>query len=109
MTAGVRRSEPGSMNLKIINPATQMLVAQVPSDTAASVKRKYELARAAQPAWSRLPALKRIAVIKRFRDALVAQREVLAKILTSEVGKPITQSRNELTGVLARIDFFLDN
>ncbi|HEV7821062.1 MAG TPA: aldehyde dehydrogenase family protein, partial [Burkholderiales bacterium] len=97
------------MNLKIINPATRTLVAQVPADTAASVKRKCELARAAQPAWSRLPALKRIAVIKRFRGALVAQREVLAKTLTSEVGKPITQSRNELTGVLARIDFFVDN
>jgi acyl-CoA reductase-like NAD-dependent aldehyde dehydrogenase len=35
------------MNLKIINPATRTLVAQVPADTAASVKRKCELARAA--------------------------------------------------------------
>jgi acyl-CoA reductase-like NAD-dependent aldehyde dehydrogenase len=109
MTTSVRRTQPGATNLKIINPATRTLVAQVPADTAASVKRKCELARAAQPAWSRLPALKRIAVIKRFRGALVAQREVLAKTLTSEVGKPITQSRNELTGVLARIDFFVDN
>src|SRR3954463_3578810 len=106
MTSNPRGRKPDAMNLKIINPATQALVAQVPADTAASVKRKYELARAAQPAWSRLAVLKRIEVIKRFRDALVAQREALATILTSEVGKPITQSRNELTGVLARIDFF---
>jgi acyl-CoA reductase-like NAD-dependent aldehyde dehydrogenase len=97
------------MKFRIINPATQTLLAQVPADTAAGIKRKYELARAAQTAWSRVPALERIDVIKRFRDALVAQREALAGILTSEVGKPIAQSRNELTGVLARIDFFLAN
>ncbi len=30
-----------------------------------------------------------------------------AAVLTSEVGKPIRQSRNELNGLLARIDFFL--
>jgi acyl-CoA reductase-like NAD-dependent aldehyde dehydrogenase len=31
----------------------------------------------------------------------------LAAVLTSEVGKPIKQSRNELNGLLGRIDFFL--
>ena len=34
--------------------------------------------------------------------------EGLAETLTREVGKPITQSRSELAGLLGRIDFFLD-
>jgi acyl-CoA reductase-like NAD-dependent aldehyde dehydrogenase len=34
--------------------------------------------------------------------------ETLARTLTQEVGKPIRQSRNELTGLTARIDFFLE-
>jgi len=95
--------------LKIVNPATQSLLAKIPADTAASVKRKYRLARAAQPAWARLRPIERIDAMTRFREQLVARREDLAKILTAEVGKPITQSRNELTGVLARIDFFINN
>ncbi len=33
--------------------------------------------------------------------------ETLARTLTQEVGKPIRQSRNELNGLLTRIDFFL--
>jgi acyl-CoA reductase-like NAD-dependent aldehyde dehydrogenase len=37
----------------------------------------------------------------------VRDTERLAAILTSEVGKPIRQSRNELVGLLGRIDFFL--
>src|SRR6188768_1426199 len=95
--------------LKIVNPATQSLLAKVSADTAASVKRKYRLARAAQPAWARLRPIERIDAMTRFREQLVARREDLANILTAEVGKPIAQSRNELTGVLARIDFFINN
>jgi acyl-CoA reductase-like NAD-dependent aldehyde dehydrogenase len=38
----------------------------------------------------------------------VRDTERLAAILTSEVGKPIAQSRNELKGLLGRIDFFLE-
>ena len=34
-------------------------------------------------------------------------QETLARTLTQEVGKPIRQSRNELKGLLPRIDFFL--
>ena len=45
---------------------------------------------------------------RRFRERIVAMHETLARMLTSEVGKPITQSRNELNGLLPRIDFFLE-
>ena len=95
--------------LKIVNPASQALLAKIPADTAASVKCKYRLARAAQPAWAQFPPVQRIDALKRFREMLREQRETLAQILTSEVGKPIAQSRNELAGVLGRIDFFVAN
>ncbi len=97
------------MTLKIINPATGKQLRILAEDGLLQVKRKYDAAREAQPAWGRTPFSKRLAAIKRFRAALVAEREPLAKILTSEVGKPIAQSRNELNGVLARIDFFIEN
>ena len=97
------------MTLKIINPATGRQLRILAEDGLLQVKRKYDAARAAQLAWSRTPFSKRLAAIKRFRAALVAECESLAKILTSEMGKPISQSRNELAGVLARIDFFIDN
>ena len=47
-------------------------------------------------------------MVQRFRAGVVAELETLATTLTQEVGKPIRQSRNELNGLLARIDFFLD-
>ena len=94
--------------LKITNPATGLLLAEVPADNVDSVAVKARAARAAQPAWAATPLADRRACVQRFRALLMAQREILATTLTSEVGKPITQSRNELNGLLARIDFFLD-
>ncbi|MBM3345877.1 MAG: aldehyde dehydrogenase family protein [Betaproteobacteria bacterium] len=97
------------MTLKIVNPANGKLICKLPEDTATEVRRKYLAARAAQPTWARTPMKKRLAAIARFRELLVTEREALARVLTEEVGKPITQSRNELSGVLGRIDFFLEH
>jgi acyl-CoA reductase-like NAD-dependent aldehyde dehydrogenase len=93
--------------LAIHNPATGALLAELPADAAASIAAKARAARAAQPAWAARPLTERIAIVQRFRDAVVAEREALAKTLTQEVGKPIAQSRNELNGLLPRLDFFL--
>ena len=93
--------------LTITNPADGSKLAELPSDDAASVAAKAARARAAQPAWAATPLADRIACIARFRGAVASELEALAKTLTQEVGKPLSQSRNELNGFLARIDFFL--
>jgi acyl-CoA reductase-like NAD-dependent aldehyde dehydrogenase len=76
-------------------------------DDPRNVRAKYMQARAAQPGWARTPLKKRLAAITKFRERVVAESEKLAQVLTTEVGKPISQARNELKGVLPRIDFFL--
>lgn len=93
--------------LSIYNPATAALITQVPADDAGSVAAKTAQARAAQPGWLAVPLAQRKECIVRFRAAVVAQLESLAAIMTSETGKPIKMSRNELNGLLGRIDFFL--
>jgi acyl-CoA reductase-like NAD-dependent aldehyde dehydrogenase len=98
----------GMKKLKVTSPATGKVLATLPADDAKSVKAKYERARAAQPAWARVRLKQRLDAMRRFRDLVVADAEHLAKVLSDEVGKPITQARNELKGVLPRIDFFLD-
>jgi acyl-CoA reductase-like NAD-dependent aldehyde dehydrogenase len=93
--------------MKIINPATGATLAVVAADGHAAVRRKYEAARAAQPAWAALSVKKRLDTIRRFRERVVELKDTLAQTLTNEVGKPIRQSRNELNGLTGRIDFFL--
>jgi acyl-CoA reductase-like NAD-dependent aldehyde dehydrogenase len=94
-------------HLTIRNPADGSVLAEVPSDDAASVASKAERAREAQRSWRATPFQDRRACVLKFRDALSAQTERLAMTLTAEMGKPITQSRSEIDGFMARIDFFL--
>ena len=93
--------------MKITNPATGAVIANVAADNAAAVRRKYEVARAGQDRWAKVPIRKQLDAMAGFRDRIVAMQETLARTLTHEVGKPIRQSRNELNGLLGRIDFFL--
>lgn len=93
--------------MKIHNPATGEVLADVQADANAAVRKKYKRARAAQPDWATRSLKKRLATIAAFRARVVAMHETLARTLTSEVGKPIRQSRNELNGLLGRLDFFL--
>ncbi len=93
--------------MKIHNPATGTVIADVDADGSAAVRKKLLRARAAQPAWAATSIKKRIATIAAFRERIVALHETLARTLTEEVGKPIRQSRNELNGLIGRLDFFL--
>ena len=94
--------------LAIHNPATGDKIADLPADTAASVATKAAAARAAQPAWAATPLVARKACIEKFRAGVVRDLESLAATMTRETGKPIKMSRNELNGLLGRIDFFLE-
>jgi acyl-CoA reductase-like NAD-dependent aldehyde dehydrogenase len=95
--------------LKIHNPATGVLLAEPNADDAASVAAKAAAARAALPAWGRVPLAGKLAMIQRFRAGVVAELDALAHTLTLEMGKPVSQARNELNGLLPRIDFFLEH
>ncbi len=83
------------------------IVAEIAEDGNATVRAKYLRARAAQPGWAALPMKQRLDAIQGFREQITRSLEKLAQTLTREVGKPIRQSRNELNGLLGRIDFFL--
>jgi acyl-CoA reductase-like NAD-dependent aldehyde dehydrogenase len=93
--------------LAIRNPADGEKFTEVPADDAASVGAKAARARAAQPAWAARPLRERKQCIDRFRGGVVRDLEKLAAVMTRETGKPIRMSRNELNGLLARIDFFV--
>jgi len=95
--------------MKIINPATEELLADIPEDTKQSAEEKYRRAKKAQTVWAAKPLQKRIQCIEKFYELLDSEKDELAKTLTSEVGKPLQQSYNELNGARSRIKFFIDN
>ncbi len=95
--------------MRIINPATEEIIADIAEDTEQSVFKKNQLLKQGQGLWASIALEKRIECIKRFYDLLDEQKEELAKTLTGEMGKPLQQSYNELNGARNRIKFFIDN
>lgn len=93
--------------MKLTNPATGATLRDVDTDTAKTIRAKYDRARAAQPAWAALPIAKRISALRKFRDIVAGRKDELARTLSLEMGKPIRQAHNEMNGLVTRIDFFL--
>ncbi len=95
--------------MKIINPATEELIKDIPEDTDASIAAKFALLQEGRWHWAALPVQQRIDCIARFYALLEEQKDELAKTLTAEMGKPLQQSYNELNGARGRINYFIDN
>jgi len=95
--------------MKIINPATEELIKEVKEDTLDSLQEKFNLLQAAQKKWQEYSLVERIEVLKNFSFLLEENKEHLATVLTSEVGKPLQQSRNEINGARTRIEWLTTN
>ncbi|MEO7297218.1 MAG: aldehyde dehydrogenase family protein [Verrucomicrobiota bacterium] len=95
--------------MKIFNPATEEMICEIADDSSQQIAEKFQRAKTAQKIWANVPLADRLAKIDQARTLFGERIEELAAITTSEVGKPITQSRAELKGLLARLNFFLEN
>jgi acyl-CoA reductase-like NAD-dependent aldehyde dehydrogenase len=93
--------------MRVVNPATGAVVGEFAPDADGSIEAKFRAARAIQPAWAAAPLSARRKAIAAFGDRLAAEIESLASLLTRETGKPISQSRREISAVRERIGFFL--
>lgn len=95
--------------MKIINPATGATIKTLRDDTDDSLMNKYTQVRMGQIQWIKTPLPERIKIIRKFSDLLEKNIEKLAAVLTSETGKPLQQSRNEINGARTRIQWMVDN
>lgn len=95
--------------MNIINPATEECIATINEDTKQSIQEKWLRLKGAQTDWKAKSINERIAIVKRFSELLHSNIESLSQILTSEVGKPLSQSRNEIISAQARIEWLTQN
>jgi acyl-CoA reductase-like NAD-dependent aldehyde dehydrogenase len=89
--------------MKIINPATEEIITDITADTPESLAAKFKLLRDGATGWKDTLLSERAGIINCFSSLLDEEMESLSLILTSEVGKPLQQSRNEINGARTRI------
>ncbi|HEY9792150.1 MAG TPA: aldehyde dehydrogenase family protein [Candidatus Obscuribacterales bacterium] len=90
-----------SASITCINPATKKVLGEVKVSRADEIDAAVKAAHQAQRSWQRLSLKERLAIIERFRQILFDSREELARLITSETGKPKVESLiAEIFGVL---------
>ncbi|MHA8099617.1 aldehyde dehydrogenase family protein [Aquirufa aurantiipilula] len=95
--------------MQVINPATEQVIQELTEDNATTLGQKLSLLQQGQISWSAKPLAERIEILMKFAALLEENREELAAILSSEVGKPLQQSRNEINGARGRIQWLCDH
>jgi succinate-semialdehyde dehydrogenase/glutarate-semialdehyde dehydrogenase len=102
---GQWRGEPST---PVINPASGDAIARVPNLGAAETRRAIDAAYRAFPAWSGLLAKERAAILRRWYELQLAHAEEIAQIMTAEQGKPLAESRGEVSYGASFVEFFAE-
>ena len=93
---------------EIFNPANGESLGVVPNIGGAQTRQAIEAAQAAQPAWRALTAKERAARLRKWYELMLANQEDLARIMTAEQGKPLTEARGEVLYAASFIEWFAE-
>jgi succinate-semialdehyde dehydrogenase/glutarate-semialdehyde dehydrogenase len=93
---------------KVNNPATGETLTTVPDGGAAETRRAIEAAGRAFTSWRAKSADERGRVLRRWFDLMLVHQEDLARLMTSEQGKPLAESRGEIAYAASFIEWFAE-
>ena len=83
-------------NYRTQNPATGEITKEVPFITDAELAAALDRASAATATWRATPIAERAAVVRRVSELFTAKRDKLARIIATEMGKPLGESYGEV-------------
>ncbi|WP_136611028.1 NAD-dependent succinate-semialdehyde dehydrogenase [Sinomonas albida] len=88
-------SNPAEPGYRVLNPATGEVVETFPTASDPEIEAAIGAAAAAYPAWRDTPIAERARVASRVAELFAERGDVLAEIITTEMGKPLSQSKGE--------------
>jgi succinate-semialdehyde dehydrogenase/glutarate-semialdehyde dehydrogenase len=96
----------GRDGIDVDNPATGEVVGSVPRLGRAETRQAIDAASRAFPAWRRKTAKERAAVMRRWFDLMLANQDDLARLMTTEQGKPLAESKGEVAYAASFLEWF---
>tara|TARA_B100001123_G_scaffold446320_1_gene600395 strand:+ start:455 stop:1897 length:1443 start_codon:yes stop_codon:yes gene_type:complete len=82
----------------VINPANEEIIGKASKASPADVEKALKSAEKGFLVWKKTPPWQRAYIIRKIADLMRKKSDVLAKWLTLEVGKPLTEALGEVTG-----------
>ena len=89
----------------VYNPALGEVARRVPFASADEVSQAVAAAQAAFPAWAATPPLRRARVMFKFKELIERDHDKLARLISSEHGKVVSDARGEVTRGLEVVEF----
>lgn len=97
-----------SQTIKVENPATGKVIAEVPSLTSSQVAHAVEAAEQALVGWRTRSAKERASILRRWFDLMVANADDLAALMTAEQGKPLAEAKGEALYAASFVEWFAE-
>jgi succinate-semialdehyde dehydrogenase/glutarate-semialdehyde dehydrogenase len=104
--AGAWTPAASGASFAVTDPATGSTITSVPDSGAADARAAVDAAQAALPAWRKLPAKQRAAIIKRWNDLVLAHQDDLGTLISLEQGKPLAEGKGEVAYAASYIEWF---
>lgn len=100
----------GSATIVSRNPATGVVLGELPCASPDDIHESVRRAKAAQPQWRATAVRDRIVVLRRFQQLLSEQRDEVARLICREAGKPTAEAlATEVLVVLDAAQFCIRN
>src|SRR5918992_6162698 len=99
-------TENGS--LKVINPATEESIEEVPTSSREDLDRAAERARQAFKEWRGVSGLERAELFHEIASSLRSHADEIAEIMTREGGKPFIENHDEVGWTAASFDYYAE-
>lgn len=94
--------------LDVVNPATGAVLGRVPKLGAAETRKAIEAAKQAMGPWGARTAKERSALLRRWFELIMANKDDLAEILTLEQGKPLAEAGGEIVYGASFVEWFAE-
>ncbi|MEZ8225688.1 NAD-dependent succinate-semialdehyde dehydrogenase [Vibrio splendidus] len=92
----------------VTNPATGELVGYAPILSASELTSAIERAHIAQKEWAQVPAKSRAALLHRWHQLILENKDDLARLMTIEQGKPLAEAKGEIVYGASFIEWFAE-
>jgi succinate-semialdehyde dehydrogenase/glutarate-semialdehyde dehydrogenase len=97
---------PSGATISVDNPATAEVIGTVPKLGAAETRHAIDGAARAFQGWRKTTAKDRAIVMRRWFELMLAHRDDLAHLMTTEQGKPLAESRGEVAYAASFLEWF---
>ena len=95
-----------SATIPVDDPATGAIIGTVPRLSGIETREAIDAAARAFPAWRQKTAKERAAVLRKWYELMIANQDDLARLMTTEQGKPLAESRGEVSYAAAFLEWF---